>query len=388
MQNARMDVDCSSLEELNDFSTYVQALHTETQFDVNRIRLCKAEVCNAVYGTGNPDISGIGVAVGYVLELALGIFLTLAVIVLRNRRRGPGSEEWYRILMCGLRAFFDSAAYFALALQLATIVVLVQKDYGISTADLGAIEARIAQTVAVVSMMPLLYPVALLEPSARSIKSDEAQHTARSRSCDARHNARLLLLSATASLSFYPFLSRCIHAFGESPIGSGGGAEVSSVDWGVVERMCFPDRFKSLRKSSTWKALEGLELAASLMTYLFTFWLLAGLPNTQDVLDEPPKSELTSERALSWRERVNNWLGERPLVAVMPLLAIIGLAVPLLWVVFTLRKLQEELSGNTGEAYEGKDWGFGQIVSIILFVPVGVEMAYRWRFGPAYELGG
>ncbi|KAM5342887.1 hypothetical protein ACJ41O_013853 [Fusarium nematophilum] len=277
--------------------------------------------------------------------------------------------------MSGLRVFFDSAAYFALALQLATIAVLVRKDYGISTADLGAIEARIAQTVAVVSMMPLLYPVALLEPPAGSTIGDT------------RHNARLLLLSVTVSLSFYPFLSRCIHAFGASPIGDGEGAEVSRPDWGAVERMCFPDRFESLRESSTWKALEGLELTASLITYLFTFWLLAGLPSTRYVPDEPRKGQYNPERELSWRERVNKWFSPRPYFAVVPLLAIIGLAIPLLYVIFRLRKLQEELSENTGEDYAGKDWGFGQVVSIVLFVPVGVEMAYRWRFGPAHGPG-
>lgn len=276
--------------------------------------------------------------------------------------------------MSGLRAFFDSAAYFALALQLATIAVLVQKDYGISTADLGAIEARIAQTVAVVSMMPLLYPAALLEPPA-----DIA-------SGGVRHNARLLLMSVTVALSFYPFLSRCLHAFGASPIGDGGDAVVSTNDWGVIEEVCLPDRFESLKRSTTWRALEGLELTASLITYLFVIWLLAGLSSIR-LPDESTIRRYNPKRTLSWRERANKWLRDKPLVAILPLLVIIGLAIPLLWVIFTLRKLQNELSRNMGESYDGQKWGFGQIVSIVLFVPVGVEMAYQWRFGPAFETG-
>lgn len=71
----------------------------------------------------------------------------------------------------------------------------------------------------------------------------------------------------------------------------------------------------------------------------------------------------------------------------MSLFAIVGLSVPLLWMIFTLRKLQEEMSEKMGQDYNGKDWGFGQIVSIMLFVPVGVEMAYQWRFRPAREEG-
>ncbi|KAF5666754.1 hypothetical protein FHETE_6088 [Fusarium heterosporum] len=173
-----------------------------------------SEICNVIYGAGNPDISGIGVAVGYVLEIVLNIFLSLAVILLKRKRK---TYPLYQVVKAGPEAFFGSAAYFALALQLATIVVLVRKDYGISTADLGAIEARISQSVFVASMMPLLYPVALLEPATNaSIRSNE------------------------------------------------------------------------------------------------------------------------------------------------------------------------DMSENMGEEYDGEDWDFGQIVSIVLFIPVAVEMAYRWRFGPAY----
>ncbi|KAF4996716.1 hypothetical protein FDECE_12315 [Fusarium decemcellulare] len=370
---AVFDVDCSKLKELDDFSNYIDTVESQTQFVSSKLQTCKAEICNAVYGTGNPDISGIGVAAGYIIELALGVVLSLAVIYLRHQQKKGRASEWNKIFISGLRVFFDSAAYFALALQLATIVVLVRKDYGISTDGLGAIEARIAQSVAVVSMMPLLYPVALLEPEPEPDSSAD----------DVRHNARLLLLSSTVSLSIYPFLSRCIHAFGQSPIGNRKGSEVTPNDWGKVALMCFPGSFKDLTKSTTWKALPGLELTASLITYLFTFWLLAGLhaPRGNEKGQQRPKE------SLSWRERVKKWFGKRLLVSILPLVVIFSLAVPLLVVIFRLRKLQEDLSDNMGEEYEGQNWGFGQIVSIVLFFPVVVEMGYRWRFGDAYSGG-
>ncbi|KAJ3526278.1 hypothetical protein NM208_g11271 [Fusarium decemcellulare] len=370
---AASGVDCSKLKELDDFSNYIDTVESQTQFVTSKLQTCKAEICNAVYGTGNPDISGIGVAAGYILELALGVVLSLAVIFLRHQHKKGRGSEWNKIFTSGLRVFFDSAAYFALALQLATIVVLVRKDYGISTDGLGAIEARIAQSVAVVSMMPLLYPVALLEPDPDPDSSAD----------DVRHNARLLLLSSTVSLSFYPFLSRCIHAFGQSPIGNRKDSDVTPDDWGKVALMCFPGSFKDLTKSTTWKALPGLELTASLITYLFTFWLLAGLPSISHAPRGNGKGQKRPKESLSSRERVKKWFGDRLLVAILPLVVIFSLAVPLLVVIFRLRKLQEDLSENMGEEYEGQNWGFGQIVSIVLFFPVVVEMAYRWRFGDA-----
>ncbi|KAF5243925.1 hypothetical protein FANTH_7938 [Fusarium anthophilum] len=363
-------IDCSQWTELNDFSKYIQELDSKTQFNKSILESCKSEICNAIYGTGNPDISGIGVAVGYVLEIILSIFLSLAVIMFK--RSGKNSQR-HQVAKAGLEAFVDSAAYFALALQLATIAVLARKDYGISTADLGAIEARISQSVAVVSLMPLLYPVALLEPPAKSTMR-----------ANIKHNARLLLLSVTVALSFYPFLSRCIHAFDISPIGEGKDSEVSSTDWSVVEDMCFPVEYRNIGRSTTFKSLNGLELTASLITYIFTFWLLAGLPGICYEHDEKAKNAKGAEDKASWRERVNKWFIDRPLVAVLPLLVFVGLTIPLLVVIFTLRNVQEQMSENMGENYDGNYWGFGQIVSIILFIPVGVEMAYRWRFGASY----
>ena len=43
--------------------------------------------------------------------------------------------------------------------------------------------------------------------------------------------------------------------------------------------------------------------------------------------------------------------------------AVIGLSVPLLWIIFTLRKVQEEMSEDIGHEHGGNELGFGQIVS-------------------------
>lgn len=107
---------------------------------------------------------------------------------LRNRG-SRGAEQAVGILSTGLSTFVYSAGYFAVAIQLATIAVLVQKDFGISTSDFGAIEAQIAHAISVVCMLPLLGPIALLTSKAE----------------DPRRNPRLFLLHMVVALSFYPF---------------------------------------------------------------------------------------------------------------------------------------------------------------------------------------
>jgi hypothetical protein len=52
---------CEKLLLLADFSDYIDTIETVTRFDDSKLQECKAVICAAVYGTGNPDISGIGV---------------------------------------------------------------------------------------------------------------------------------------------------------------------------------------------------------------------------------------------------------------------------------------------------------------------------------------
>ncbi|UPL01686.1 hypothetical protein LCI18_012620 [Fusarium solani-melongenae] len=367
------DPNCSALEHMKDSIKYVEALQSETGFNEDSLSLCKSEICTAVYGTGNPDISGIGVAAGYIIEFALSVLLSLAAISLRDPKPGTRGDKWKQIVQCGLDSFFFSAAYFTLAIQLATIIVLVRKDYGISNEDLGAIEARIAQSFSVMSMIPLLYPAALLEPEERNLRRD------------VRHNSRLLLLSLTSALSFFPFISRCIHAFGPSPIGDGPGHKVTPENWAKVAELCFSGGFQDLKKGSIWKVLPELELSTSLIMYLFVLWLLSGLPNTHYIPDST-KGYRGVKTILYWRKRTIGWLKNKWYLTMVPLLAIVGLTIPLVVMIFTLRDMQKELSKDLEQTYEGDNWGFGQIVSIVLFVPVGVDIAYCWRFGSIYEL--
>lgn len=56
-------MDCSNLTSLSDFADYIDTLRSETEFKTAQLQDCRPEICQAVYGTGNPDISGIGVSI-------------------------------------------------------------------------------------------------------------------------------------------------------------------------------------------------------------------------------------------------------------------------------------------------------------------------------------
>ena len=52
---------CTLLAEQDSFADYVSLLESETSFNATALTACRVQICNAVYGYGNPDISGIGV---------------------------------------------------------------------------------------------------------------------------------------------------------------------------------------------------------------------------------------------------------------------------------------------------------------------------------------
>lgn len=65
--NLTTNLNCTLLATRSSFPDYVQLLQNETgtgsnlTLNLTLLELCKPEVCNALWGTGNADISGIGV---------------------------------------------------------------------------------------------------------------------------------------------------------------------------------------------------------------------------------------------------------------------------------------------------------------------------------------
>lgn len=57
-----MSMNCSSLELRSGFADYIAKVDDVTGGDITLISQCKSEVCIAMWGNGNADISGVGVS--------------------------------------------------------------------------------------------------------------------------------------------------------------------------------------------------------------------------------------------------------------------------------------------------------------------------------------
>jgi hypothetical protein len=90
-------VNCSHFEKIDD-AFYFIMLRNETGFNTANLEQCRTEICLAVYGSGFPDISGVGVGLFRVnTSTNIGVWLTRTYIALcgmLSRDRFEGFAVW------------------------------------------------------------------------------------------------------------------------------------------------------------------------------------------------------------------------------------------------------------------------------------------------------
>ena len=68
-------MNCTALAVRTDFDNYARKLLNSTENDLERLSQCKLEVCGAIWGQGNSDISGIGVRYNTLVMVDAGLTL-------------------------------------------------------------------------------------------------------------------------------------------------------------------------------------------------------------------------------------------------------------------------------------------------------------------------
>jgi hypothetical protein len=61
--NQTLIVKCTLLAARSSLTEYMRTIRLVTDDNFNYLSACKTDVCNALWGTGNPDISGVGVSI-------------------------------------------------------------------------------------------------------------------------------------------------------------------------------------------------------------------------------------------------------------------------------------------------------------------------------------
>lgn len=294
--------------------------------------------------------------VGYFFESVLGLTFAIGL-------SGKGSFStrspltWHSDLLAkGCKTFFDCAVFFVVSIQIACLIVLARKNSGISANGLGGLTVQITWAVALLCMLPLLYPMLIL------------QYTERKRS-----NYRFFLFCSCWVLFFYTFVSQMIGYFGPTQVGQGAGpggtTVITTEEMNALTSLCLSEANALTNTEQT--ILSGFGAAGSIIISLYgllhLLWFII---------------QRQSRRQAKWfhgqfqtipaKYRSSAFL-IRSVVVLIPILSI-----PLFWGLMRLRGIQKALANSTSNAYTDNQWTFGQVVAVMIFAPVFTEVGYSW----------
>ncbi|KAF2814579.1 uncharacterized protein BDZ99DRAFT_458596 [Mytilinidion resinicola] len=333
-------------------------------------------------------------SIGYVLETAISVIL-VAVFIFLSFRKTDRRSRWIRLILANsTRAFYENAIFFASGIQIASIVVLAKANFGISANGMGAITMKITWSISLLTLLPLL-PLSFgnfifresnneQEDSIENIRTSSSESGTKARENsghvvlankneeDAQDRRRFFLYVLCWMLSVFPFLSRMVGTFGHSQIGSGSGTVVSTTDWALIEHECFKG-VDSLQPSQE-TAMSAFGIGSWLFLSLTVIWkiFLSGIQR------QHPNSRLARRLRhetlfLDTYRPSESWLW-MCLCIVTPLLSVFQM-----WTFFRLQRLQTQMTKASGGEDPDTDWTFGQIVAVIMFTPVLVEVGFVMR---------
>jgi len=292
--------------------------------------------------------------IGYFLDFVFGFCFALSLAFHEPISTKPPLTKYGGLLAEGCKVYFDCTVFFAISIQIACLIILVRRDFGISANGLGGFTVQITWAISLLCMLPLLYPMFIL----RYTNKD-------------RKNYRLFLFCGCWLFFFYNFMSQMIGDFGPSQVGQGtgpGGATIITTDeWNNLTSLCLSG--VEYLSTAEQKVLSGFGAAGSITitTYglLSLLWFITTrrFPETAKVVRHKFSLDFLQKN----RKQNTIWF----VIFLVPLLTI-----PQLWGVLRLRAIQKGLANATGNVYVDNQWTFGQVVAVMIFIPVFTELGY------------
>ncbi|KAF2824866.1 hypothetical protein CC86DRAFT_383633 [Ophiobolus disseminans] len=325
-------------------------------------------------------------AIGYLLES----FICLAILCAAawsEKCSSKNSKLVQMLLANASRAFYDNAAFFAFAMQAASIATLTKVDFGISANGMGALTMQIVWLVSILSLLPLLplvlrpqlyhentlvdlsesiveiVPTSGHEVGTKSISEARAMAIS-----EARQDLRFFFFVVCWAMAFGPFFSRMGGTFGQSRIGDSNDSVISTTDWKQIEDACF------LGVNKISRSLDDFVTACGITSYLLVSVIAIGkIANTL--------LEGSSYRWLKWFSRVETSMSSVWHVRLHRLVSafVFFLLAVQFWAFFRLRQLQKDMVRAAGGEFSDEQWTFGQIVAVVVYIPVLVEVTFAWR---------
>lgn len=356
-----MDGNCSRLEQVLNFESYVSVLRnvTSNHLSAEYMNPCRQQICAALYGTGSSDVSGIGVRnqygellsvvdsvqvlVGYFVEFSLAVILAVTLMILSKRRKARLAASCREIT----GAYVDSAIALALSVELACAIMLIKKNFGLQVSEFGGLTVQIVWIVAALVMLPVA-----------SFCWRDLE--------DKKTELRLCMTALAFILFLITFICRMISTYSDRQIGSGADAVVSNEEANQIALLCF-GQSSSLSPSAS-ATVEVFSIGGSL-------WISCNviLALIDQCFDGSEQSQVA--RAL---QQFTKHLKSDIVGTVVSVSGLLIWSVPLFWALMTLRSWQMTFAESIDEASGSDVWSFGQIIAVIVFLPVLNELLHQY----------
>lgn len=317
--------------------------------------------------------------VGYVFQNLLGFVLAFSLWLLRKRTESMRlsnsnlTERWTQVAARGCGCFYDSSIFFTFSIQLASIVMLIRLDFGISASGMGDSTAKINWAVLLLTMVPLMYAMCI-PGLLQDLRVGVNQVLKRQAAQNSREKLRFFLFIVCWLLSVYPFFSKMINTFGPKftnstrhPVMDKNYATTNAA-WDMLQTMCIGD-VQPVTNAETL-AMNFFGITGSLFVSLCAVIKLA----LYAVKSKYPSSALLK----FFRQR-----GFKAAILASPLSSAFFLIRPVIaisqiWTVLRLRQYQQQISTASDNQDLDDQRTFGQVAATTVFVPVLIECCFEW----------
>lgn len=281
------------------------------------------------------------VIVGYYLEFALAALLALTFLFLQRTR-----NQKHISACCAITGVYaDAAMALALAVELASTILLIKRESGLGSDDFGALTMQVVWVVALLVMLPI---------------ATFCWHDLK----DKRFELRICVASLVYILFLITFICRMIATYSSGQVGSGNGAVITDAEEMQFEILCL---------SQTHQLSSSASITMEVFSIGGSIWV-SGLVLGALIRECLDPNNVIMRRIKASLGPLRNQDGTLAII----LIGLFVWSVPLFWVMMKLRDLQAELATDLGQSNGSQEWSFGQILAVVVFVPVLVEILNQY----------
>ncbi|KAG9739778.1 hypothetical protein KCU73_g9392, partial [Aureobasidium melanogenum] len=158
-----------------------------------------------------------------------------------------------------------------------------------------------------------------------------------------------------------------IESFEASVVGDKPSDAITTNEWNILQKICLSGT--SPPSEAEYRLMNAFGIMSSLLISLFAISkiVIAGLRRHYD-------HRLQQHHKLASKVQKRLHIVKQILIVCVPFLSI-----GLIWSYFRLQSFQTHITSALGTENLDSEWGFGQVVAVIVFLPVLVEALFSWH---------